>query len=422
MGIKYLDMFSGIGGFRSALDRVGGFECVGFCEIDEKAKETYEAIYDTKGELYFNDAREINPNALPDIDLICGGFPCQSFSIAGKRGGFEDTRGTLFFEIARIAAVKKPKYMLLENVPGLLNHDQGRTFQKIISSLDELGYDVTWQVYNSKNFGVPQSRKRLYIVCYYREKVQGEIFAFPETTASNTVRCIRGSEGDRVYSVDGTSITLTSSAGGFGGKTGLYLIPVISNTKLGYQYAKSGDSIDIAYLGQKQRRGRVGKNEAHTLTTTPSQTYYFIDMNVDPKLTEIARCITARQNAGVSKHKGEHSALLVLVGEFNVDEFSDIYARLHEFVELDEKENKIALLIIVANTQCFVGFIRRLTPKECWRLQGFSDEQYLKSREAGFSDSQQYKQAGNAVTVNVVEALAKRIKIIDERNKGGLNG
>ena len=145
-------------------------------------------------------------------------------------------------------------------------------------------------------------------------------------------------------------------------------------------------------------------------------------MNADPKLTEIARCITARQNAGVSKHKGEHSALLVLVGEFNADEFSDIYSRLHEFVELNEKENKIALLIIVADTQCFVGFIRRLTPKECWRLQGFSDEQYLKSREAGFSDSQQYKQAGNAVTVNVVEALAKRIKIIDERNKGGLNG
>lgn len=84
MAIKYLDMFSGIGGFRSALDKVGGFECVGFCEIDKKAKETYEILYDTKGGLYFSDAREINPNALPDIDLICGGFPCQSFSIAGK--------------------------------------------------------------------------------------------------------------------------------------------------------------------------------------------------------------------------------------------------------------------------------------------------------------------------------------------------
>ena len=133
MGIKYLDMFSGIGGFRSALDRVGGFECVGFCEIDEKAKETYEAIYDTKGELYFNDAREINPNALPDIDLICGGFPCQSFSIAGKRGGFEDTRGTLFFEIARIASVKKPKYMLLGGVIGA-----GITWT-VIKSMAQLG-------------------------------------------------------------------------------------------------------------------------------------------------------------------------------------------------------------------------------------------------------------------------------------------
>ena len=125
------------------------------------------------------------------------------------------------------------------------------------------------------------------------------------------------------------------------------------------------------------------------------------------------------------KAKGYTSSPLdkdVLVGEFNADEFSDTYARLHEFVELNEKENKIALMIIVADTQCFVGFIRRLTPKECWRLQGFSDEQYLKSREAGFSDSQQYKQAGNAVTVNVVEVLAKRIKVIDERNKGETNG
>ena len=180
MAIKYLDMFSGIGGFRSALDRVGGFECIGFCEIDEKAKETYEAIYDTKGELYFNDAREINPNALPDIDLICGGFPCQSFSIAGKRGGFNDVRGTLFFEIARIAAAKKPKYLLLENVPGLLSHDKGRTFATILGTLDELGYDVAWQVLNSANFGVPQSRKRVFIVGFLRGKCAGRVLSFAD--------------------------------------------------------------------------------------------------------------------------------------------------------------------------------------------------------------------------------------------------
>ena len=137
MPIKFFDMFAGIGSFRSGLEAVGGFECVGYCEIDKYAKQAYEAMYDTKGELYFDDARKINPESLPDIDLICGGFPCQSFSIAGERRGFEDVRGTLFFEIARIASVKRPKYLFLENVPGLLNHNQGRTFQTICKGAPE---------------------------------------------------------------------------------------------------------------------------------------------------------------------------------------------------------------------------------------------------------------------------------------------
>ena len=109
--------------------------------------------------MYYDDARKIDPNELPDFDLICGGFPCQSFSIAGKRGGFDDARGTLFFEIARIAAIKKPKYLLLENVPGLLSHDQGRTFATILSTLDELGYDVVWEVLNSADFSRAELRQ-----------------------------------------------------------------------------------------------------------------------------------------------------------------------------------------------------------------------------------------------------------------------
>ena len=125
-------MFAGIGGFRSGLERVGGFECVGYCEIDKFAKQAYEALYDTSKEVYYDDARKIIPEDLPDIDLICGGFPCQSFSIAGKRRGFEDARGTMFFEIARIAAVKRPRYLLLENVPGLLSHDEGKTFAAMV--------------------------------------------------------------------------------------------------------------------------------------------------------------------------------------------------------------------------------------------------------------------------------------------------
>ena len=154
--IRVFDVFSGIGGFRSGLEKAGGFEIIGWCEIDKYAKKAYETMYDTKGEVYFDDARKINPNELPDFDLICAGFPCQSFSIAGKRGGFNDARGTLFFEIARIAAVKKPKYLLLENVPGLLSHDGGRTFAVILGTLDELGYDVAWQVLNSADFHVAQ--------------------------------------------------------------------------------------------------------------------------------------------------------------------------------------------------------------------------------------------------------------------------
>ena len=134
MAIRFFDMFSGIGGFRSGLEAIGGFECVGHCEIDKQANQAYCAIYDVKQEeVYFNDATKIDPKDVPDIDLICAGFPCQSFSIAGRRRGFDDVRGTLFFEIARIASYKKPAYMLLENVPGLLSHDSGRTFATILN-------------------------------------------------------------------------------------------------------------------------------------------------------------------------------------------------------------------------------------------------------------------------------------------------
>ena len=182
MPIRYFDMFAGIGGFRSGLEAVGGFECVGYCEIDTYTRKAYEALYDTRGEKFYGDATKIIPEQLPDFELLCGGFPCQSFSIAGARRGFEDTRGTLFFEVARIAAVKRPKYLYLENVPGLLNHNSGGTFQVILNTLDDLGYDVTWQVLNSKNFGVPQERKRVMLVGFLRGQCAGEVLSFTETS------------------------------------------------------------------------------------------------------------------------------------------------------------------------------------------------------------------------------------------------
>ena len=421
--IKYLDMFSGIGGFRSALDNVGGFECVAYCEIDKYAKKAYEAMYDTKGEMYFNDAREIKPEELPDIDLICGGFPCQSFSNAGKRRGFEDARGTLFFEIARIAAVKKPKYLLLENVPGLLSHDSGRTFATILGTLDELGYDVAWEVLNSADFKVPQSRKRVFIVGFLRGKCAGRILSFTDANPKTVKQRVPGREGNRIYSIFGLSITLTSLAGGFGGKTGLYEImgiPVKSNTKTGYQTAFPGDSIDLSYATLNSRRGRVGDETAHTLTTSCTQGYYYvycIDLNPEPKITELARCITTRQNNGISNHKAEKSGIIYVAKEPVAVLTPDRENTRQQGRRFKlPGEPMFTITVMDKHGVVYMGFIRKLIPLEAWRLQGFTDEQFHKVQSSGMSDAQLYKQAGNAVTTNVVEAVARFILEIEREN------
>lgn len=410
MSIRYLDMYSGIGGFRSALDAVGGFECVGFCEIDKYAKRAYETLYDTKGEMYFEDARNINPDDLPDIDLICAGFPCQSFSIAGRQRGFDDTRGTLFFEIARIAAAKRPALLFLENVQNLLLHDKGRTFETILEVLDDIGYDVSWTVLNSANFGVPQSRNRVFITGFLRGRCAGEIFAFSQANPKTLKQRLPGREGNRVYDSNGLAITLTSSAGGFGGRTGLYILPIKSKTKIGYQFAHSGDSINTAYANNNTRRGRVGEGIAHTETTTATLAVYLIDMNPSPQLTELARCITARQDSGISNRKGEHSAVLVIVKEIMPDEIKELNGIKAE----ESNTDKTAGVIILSDEEDnqYIAYIRKLTPKECWRLQGFTDEQFNKVKAIGMSDSQLYKMAGNAVTVPAVFAIGRELKRI----------
>lgn len=410
MSIKYLDMYSGIGGFRSALDEVGGFECVGYCEIDKFAKQAYETLYDTKGEMYFEDARNICPDDLPNIDLICAGFPCQSFSLAGKQRGFDDTRGTLFFEVARVAAAKRPALLYLENVQNLLSHDKGWTFETILEVLDDIGYDVSWTVLNSANFGVPQSRNRVFITGFLRGRCAGEIFAFSQANPKTLKQRLPGREGNRVYDSNGLAITLTSSAGGFGGRTGLYILPIKSKTKIGYQFAHSGDSINTAYANNNTRRGRVGEGIAHTETTTATLAVYLIDMNPSPQLTELARCITARQDSGISNRKGEHSAVLVIVKEITPDEIKELNGIKAE----ESNTDKTAGVIILSDEEDnqYIAYIRKLTPKECWRLQGFTDEQFNKVKAIGMSDSQLYKMAGNAVTVPAVFAISRELKRI----------
>ena len=371
--MKYLSLFSGIGGFEKGIiqayesnrnrrnteessvdvgtstnsavnERVGESpSCIGFSEIDKYATQIYQSHFPEHKN--YGDITKINAKELPDFDLLVGGFPCQSFSIAGKRGGFDDTRGTLFFDIARILKEKQPRLFVLENVKGLLSHGAGSTFYTIISTLDELGYDLQWQVLNSKNFGVPQNRERVFIIGHLRGTSRPQVFPFGEndrTDNKSSELCDRRKllQGNESGAIQEEETKTTSKPSGQiirkdwnqpdntdsrGGQTHTsYRIP--EATKQGFAEAEEGDSINLSVPNSKTRRGRVGKGIAQTIDT------------------------------GMQQH--------------TIQDYK----------------------------------IRRLTPTECMRLQGFPDNWC-----DGISDTQKYKCAGNAVTVNVIEAIMEKL-------------
>lgn len=173
--IKYFEAFAGIGAFRSAFEKVGGFECVGWCEIDRFAQKAYRTLYDTKGEIFYEDITKIDYGSMPDFDLLVGGPCCQSFSVAGRRLAFEDDRGNLFFNYIQILEAKRPRYFIAENVPNLLGISQGECFRILLEKISELGYSMCWRVLNSAGFGIPQSRRRLFLVGYLGDRCPSEI-------------------------------------------------------------------------------------------------------------------------------------------------------------------------------------------------------------------------------------------------------
>ena len=413
--IRYLDMFAGIGGFRAGLTRAGGFQCVGHCEIDPHANKSYNAIHNPgKEEIYYPDARTIDPDTLPPIDLICGGFPCQAFSNAGKRGGFLDPRGTLFFEISRLAESRRPPYLLLENVPGLLSHDQGKTFAAILHTLSDLGYGIEWMVLNSADFGVPQARRRVFLVCYLDSRCAGKILPVPDTTGKAPVEIIGGAQGSRVYDSNGSAITQTAQAGGMGGKTGLYFIGF--NRKQGV-------------VGERNTALSINASDYKGIDRNQTQNSVFVDLCYgNPKETSTARCLTADYGkAGMSKRKGEMSGVLY-VKEATKRGCKEAYPG--DTVDLgyagsNTRRGRVGHDIAhTLETSCAQGVvergerIRRLMPRECLRLQGFTEDQIDRLLEIT-SDAQAYKQAGNSVTVNVIEAIGRNLRVVDEELKAG---
>lgn len=361
--IRYFDMFAGIGGFRTGLTNAGDFFMpIGWCEIDKYAQKAYRALYETEGEYFCEDATRINPDDIPDFDLITAGFPCQPFSVSGRRLGFSDTRGTLFHEIVRVAEARRPPYLLLENVPGLLNHEGGQTFGTILAAIHELGYSLEWCVHNSACFGVPQQRRRVFIVGYLDSRLSGKIFPVPSSHAKALKQIIPGGQGQRVYSTEGASTCLTSQGGGWGAKTGLY----------------------------------------------------FVDMNAEPKVTHKARCITARQDSGISNHKGEHSGVIITGARAVLTpEREKVRQQGRRMKEPDEP--MFTLTAMDEHGVEYDGLVRRLMPKECFRLQGFTDEQFDILERIGIPESQLFKMAGNSVTTNVITAIGR--KLIDEIQK-----
>ena len=325
--MTFLDVFAGIGGFRLGMESVG-FKCVGHIENDKFAQQSYNAIHNTKGEFSGGDITKITDEEFRklrgSVDVIVGGFPCQAFSISGLRRGFEDVRGTMFFEIARAIKQIEPRYFILENVKGLLSHKKGETFATILATISELGYDAEWVMLNSKNFGVPQNRERVYIVGYIRGECRGEIFSIKESCQESCQRAC-----SKIIQVG--NISNNNSYGG--------------NPQTGRVYSSEGIS---PCLNTMQGGSR------------------------EPKILQ----------RGHGYNKGGIKDIAPPLTASSYQQNNYLY---------DDCK------------------IRKLTPRECWRLQGFPDWAFNKAKNAGISDSQLYKQAGNAVTVDVVKYIAEKI-------------
>ena len=449
--MKFIDFFAGVGGFTRGLE-LAGHECIGHCEFDKFAEASYRSMHtiteeqrtrlgklDKKkrqkeilkseylnGEWYADDVRAVRAADMPIADCWTFGAPCQDFSIAGRRAGLEGERSSLVREIFRILEeteeAYKPEWLIYENVKGMLSANRGLDFLSILTEMDRLGYNAEWQIVNSRWY-VPQNRERVYVIGHNRRRRKSEIFPVTGNGGENSTRqLIGGAQAHRVYDSNGIACTQNAQAGGVGAKTGLYAfgidkssnkpqelqvanclmtkdyrvskrrsedtaiaIPVLTPsraekrqngrrckevgeemftltaqdqhgiaikvkeaTKQGYAIADIGDSINFSFPNSKLRRGRVGKNIANTLDTSCNQ-------------------------AVVTPTKDAEGIWAV---------WSEKY-------------------------KCYLA-IRKLTPKECFRLQGWTDE-YFEKAEFVNSNSQLYKQAGNGVTVNVVEAIGRKI-------------
>lgn len=424
--MQFIDFFAGIGGFRKGME-LAGHKCVGFCEFDkfatasyismhlltQKQRESLEKVPLKKrqkeilkeeyrnGEWYANDIRRVYARDIPRADCWCFGFPCQDISVAGKQIGFQGNRSSLFFRvmylIGQLEEENKPTYLFIENVKNLLSVNGGWDFARLLVEMDREGYDAEWQVLNSKDFGVPQNRERCFIIGHLRGRSTAKVFPVEGTDGENSVQIVGHKDGYRrnthFFAPEGATEALDT---GQGGERGHHVtLPCF---------------IDLCYEGSQ--------------------------------MTEQARCLKARYYKGMANHAGQDSGIAIPVltpdraeKRQNGRRFKDDGEPMFTLTGQDRHGIAIEVKEATANTldtscnqgifvqvsdelivyavwyeklQCYIA-IRKLTPKECFRLQGWADDYFEKAAFVN-SDSQLYKQAGNGVTVNVICEIAKKLK------------
>lgn len=459
--MRFIDFFAGIGGFRKGME-LAGHRCVGFCEFDKFATASYTSMHlitenqreylETltvkqrqkeilkeeyrNGEWYANDIRRVYAGDIPKADCWCFGFPCQDISVAGKQLGFQGNRSSLFFRvmylIGQLEEEDKPTYLFIENVKNLLSVNGGWDFARLLVEMERGGYDAEWQVLNSKDFGVPQNRERVFVIGHLRGRSTPEVFPIEGTDGENSVSIIGHRDGYRrntqVFSQEGITEALDTGQGG--GRGHHVSIPCFID--LSYKKSKI---TDVARCLQARYAKGPSTHEAETSgvaikiigKTSNSQ-----DGQIH-SIEGIAKCHSAghnnspkiaipvltpdrsdkRQNGRRFKDNGE--PMFTLTGQ----DRHGVYIEIDSDNILESLDDKKPIFIRLSKDlvvyaiwngkyQCYMA-IRKLTPKECFRLQGWNDEYFEKAAFVN-SDNQLYKQAGNGVTVNVITAIGKNME------------
>ena len=460
--MKFIDFFAGIGGFRRGME-LAGHECVGFCEFDKFATASYISMHlltdeqrkvledipikkrqkeilkeeYRNGEWYANDIRRVYAGDIPKADCWCFGFPCQDISVAGKQLGFQGNRSSLFFRVmylvGQLEEENKPTYLFIENVKNLLSVNGGWDFARLLIEMEQEGYDAEWQVLNSKDFGVPQNRERCFIIGHHRSRSTAKIFPVERADRENSIQIIGYRKGykrnTQVLARDGITEALSTCQGG--GREYHTALPCFID--LCYQGSQMTDTARCLkaryYKGVANHAGQdsgiaikvIGEvnssQDGKVLGIDGITKCHSAGHNNNPKIALPVMTpdrVEKRQNGRRFKENGEpmftltradiHGVAIEPTG-FNCVPNGTCNQGI--FVQVSEELTVYA--VWYEKYQCYIA-IRKLTPKECFRLQGWSDDYFEKAQFVN-SDSQLYKQAGNGVTVTVIEAMARKMNV-----------